>query len=204
MAFMVVKSMFGLSLTHLKLLGHMECIHVSSISLLVSIFVIICIVLRAMLCQSISFDLPSDLSLLRWITSMKPKLSIQVRNTLITSSYGPPNQILDVQPNNILLGIDDESILTEMEEDEISNPAPRKQLCDRTIYATRAMPLTSGEPNLADLGEARFAKEKQTGLIMPSVYRAPEVMLGMNWDNKVDIWAMGQMVSGPTGCSDIY
>lgn len=135
---------------------------------------------------------------------MKPKLSIRVRNTLITSSYDPPNQILDVQPNNILLGIDDESILAEMEEDEISNPAPRKQLCDRTIYATRAMPLTSGEPNLADLGEARFAKEKQTGLIMPSVYRAPEVMLGMNWDNKVDIWALGQMVSGPTGCSDIY
>ncbi|THC99191.1 hypothetical protein EYZ11_001366 [Aspergillus tanneri] len=60
----------------------------------------------------------------------------------------------DIQPNNILLGIDDESILAEMEEDEISNPAPRKQLCDRTIYATRAMPLTSGEPILADLGEA--------------------------------------------------
>ncbi|GFF88416.1 kinase-like domain-containing protein [Aspergillus lentulus] len=100
----------------------------------------------------------------------------------------------DVQPNNILLGIDDESILAEMEEDELSNPAPRKCLEDRTIYATRAMPLTGGEPILADLGEARLAEgnQKQTGLIMPSVYRAPEVMLGMNWDSKVDIWAVGQ------------
>ena len=94
----------------------------------------------------------------------------------------------------MLLGIDDESVLAEMEEDEVANPAPRKQLSDRTIYATRAMPLTRGEPLLADLGEARVAEEKQTGLIMPGVYRAPEVMLGMDWDNKVDIWALGQMV----------
>lgn len=76
----------------------------------------------------------------------------------------------------------------------MSNPAPRKQLRDRTIYATRAMPLTSGEPILADLGEAREAEEEQTGLIMPSIYRAPEVMLGMKWDNKVDIWALCQTV----------
>ncbi|OJJ36353.1 hypothetical protein ASPWEDRAFT_108523 [Aspergillus wentii DTO 134E9] len=98
----------------------------------------------------------------------------------------------DIQPNNILLGIDDESILLDMQEDEISNPAPRKQLSDRTVYATRAMPLTGGEPILADLGEARIAEGKKTGLIMPDVYRAPEVMLGMDWDSKVDIWALGQ------------
>ncbi|KAK1142858.1 hypothetical protein N8T08_007292 [Aspergillus melleus] len=55
------------------------------------------------------------------------------------------------------------------------------------------MPLTGGEPVVADLGEARIAEGKQTGLIMPSVYRAPDVMLGMPWDNKVDIWAVGQM-----------
>lgn len=59
------------------------------------------------------------------------------------------------------------------------------------------MPLTGGEPMLADLGEARLAEEKQTGLIMPNVYRAPEAMLGMDWDNKVDIWGLGQMVNLP-------
>ncbi|TQB70632.1 hypothetical protein MPDQ_000250 [Monascus purpureus] len=107
--------------------------------------------------------------------------------------YEPAGIDIHVQPNNILLGIDDDSILAGMEEDEISNPSPRKVLTDRIIYATRAMPLTDGEPILADLGEARLAKQKQTGLIMPSVYRAPEVLLGMEWDNKVDIWALGQM-----------
>jgi hypothetical protein len=39
---------------------------------------------------------------------------------------------------------------------------------------------------------------------MPRVYRAPEVMLGMNWDSKVDIWAVGQTVWIPTRCLEIY
>ncbi|KAE8148265.1 kinase-like protein [Aspergillus avenaceus] len=118
-----------------------------------------------------------------------------LRLVLIALDYLHQGSVIhtDVQPNNILLGIDDMSILAEMEEDEVSNPSPRKQISDRTIYATRAMPLTSGEPMLADLGEARLASGKQTGLIMPSIYRAPEVSLNMNWDNKVDIWGLGQM-----------
>ncbi|KAI9375122.1 kinase-like protein [Aspergillus egyptiacus] len=99
----------------------------------------------------------------------------------------------DVQPHNILLGIDDDSVLSQMEEEEISDPAPRKILHDRTIYAARGMPLTRGEPLLSDLGEARVAEGKQTGLIMPDAYRAPEVILGMEWDNKVDIWAVAQV-----------
>ncbi|KAB8202353.1 kinase domain protein [Aspergillus parasiticus] len=99
-----------------------------------------------------------------------------LRFVLIALDYLHQANIIhtDVQPNNILLGIDDDSILAEMEEDEISNPCPQKQLPSHTIYATRAMPLTSG-------------------LIMPNVYRAPEVLLGMDWDNRVDIWGVGQM-----------
>jgi hypothetical protein len=30
---------------------------------------------------------------------------------------------------------------------------------------------------------------------MPGIYRAPEVILEMDWDSKVDIWAIGVMVS---------
>lgn len=56
------------------------------------------------------------------------------------------------------------------------------------------MPLTGAEPTLSDFGEARLGEEKQSGLIMPSVYRAPEVMLDMSSNNKVDIWAVGQTV----------
>ncbi|RAK96409.1 kinase-like protein [Aspergillus ibericus CBS 121593] len=121
-------------------------------------------------------------------------LRVTVRFMLVALDYLHEAKVVhtDINPHNILLGIDDTSILTEMEEDELSNPAPQKLLSDRTIFATRAMPLSTGEPVLADLGEARIAQTTQTGLIMPSVYRAPEVMLGMQWDEKVDVWGLGQ------------
>lgn len=104
-----------------------------------------------------------------------------------------------MQPNNILLGVEDDSIFAEMERDESENPSARKQVDhDRFIYVSRSMPLTRGEPMLSDLGEARRAGEgspcKHQSLIMPTIYRAPEVMLGMEWDSKVDIWALGQTV----------
>jgi serine/threonine-protein kinase SRPK3 len=57
------------------------------------------------------------------------------------------------------------------------------------------MPLSTGLPVLCDLGEARFSIQKQRGDIMPGIYLAPEVILGMDWDSKVDIWAIGVMVS---------
>jgi hypothetical protein len=48
---------------------------------------------------------------------------------------------------------------------------------------------------LCDLGEARVGSHKYSGDIMPGIVRAPEVILGMEWDCKVDIWAIGIMVS---------
>lgn len=61
------------------------------------------------------------------------------------------------------------------------------------------MPYTLGPPILCDLGEARIGKAKHRGDIMPGVYRAPEVILEMEWDSKVDIWAVGVMVSASLG-----
>ena len=57
------------------------------------------------------------------------------------------------------------------------------------------MPLSTGLPIICDLGEARVGTKMHRGDIMPGIYRAPEVILGMDWDNKVDIWATGIMVS---------
>lgn len=56
------------------------------------------------------------------------------------------------------------------------------------------MPVTEGNPSLSDLGLALVGKEKYTGLVMPADTGAPEVMLGMQWDKKIDIWAVGMMV----------
>jgi serine/threonine-protein kinase SRPK3 len=57
------------------------------------------------------------------------------------------------------------------------------------------MPFIAGPPVLCDLGEARIGDQKHGGDIMPGIYRAPEVVLEMGWDYKVDIWAVGVMVS---------
>ncbi|KAM3421860.1 hypothetical protein BST61_g2237 [Cercospora zeina] len=94
----------------------------------------------------------------------------------------------DIQPKNILLGTLDDSAFTRFERDEREKPLPRKELSDRTIYVSHPMPLTKGPPLLCDLSEARFAEAQSNDLIMPDLYRAPEVILGMHWSYPVDLW----------------
>lgn len=83
-----------------------------------------------------------------------------------------------------------------MEQEEASRPLARKTLPDRTIYLSRPMRATQGNPVLCDLGSAR-ASPPCRGDIMPGVYRAPEVILGMPWSFEVDVWSVGVMVRAP-------
>lgn len=53
-----------------------------------------------------------------------------------------------------------------------------------------------GFPLLADFGEARLGNKENNDDIMPTPYRAPEVILRSNWDYKVDIWSVAMVVSG--------
>ena len=103
--------------------------------------------------------------------------------------------IPDISSNNILQGIEDSAILSQIEDDEIVRPIARKVLSDRHIYYSRPMPVNAGLPVLSDLGEARIGSHKHSGDIMPGIYRAPEVILDMDWDEKVDIWSIGVTVS---------
>ncbi|KAL4784407.1 kinase-like domain-containing protein [Aspergillus varians] len=100
----------------------------------------------------------------------------------------------DLQPNNILLGIKDDLILSNFEQAEFEAPVPRKTLEDRTIYVSRPLPISMGTPVLCDLGEARLGIDQQRGDSMPDIYRAPEVILDMMWDYKVDIWNVGMVI----------
>lgn len=72
-------------------------------------------------------------------------------------------------------------------------PSARKTLAERTIYESANMPITYGRPVICDFGCAHVG-QKGTEDIMPDTYRAPEVILGMGWNNKVDIWSVGMMV----------
>ncbi|KAB8205359.1 kinase-like domain-containing protein [Aspergillus parasiticus] len=50
-----------------------------------------------------------------------------------------------------------------------------------------------GMPILCDLGEARIG-DVHIGVIQPDLYRAPEVVLGVEWTSKVDIWNVGVLI----------
>ncbi|KAF2150845.1 protein kinase [Myriangium duriaei CBS 260.36] len=100
----------------------------------------------------------------------------------------------DLHPHNIFMGIQHNSILVRFEQDEAESPCPRKELEDRTIYISRPMRLSAGLPAISDLSEARFGDFENIDDIMPDVYRAPEVILGLNWSYPVDIWALGMVI----------
>lgn len=101
----------------------------------------------------------------------------------------------DIHTGNVLEGIEDESLLVKMEEDELGNaPCPRKNAGDRTIYATRHFRESVGQLYLCDLGEAVIGGENE-GRAMPTSYRAPEVILKMKWGHAIDMWSVGMMVS---------
>ncbi|KAI2001393.1 hypothetical protein LOY97_006509 [Ophidiomyces ophidiicola] len=104
----------------------------------------------------------------------------------------------------MLLDIDDRTVFSTFEDAEIEEPAPRKLLGDRTIYMSRRIPLTPRFPSITDFGEARIMSSGKLPWedVMPDVYRAPEIILRMPWDEKVDMWSIGlvcwDLVTGRT------
>ncbi|KAH7176296.1 kinase-like domain-containing protein [Dactylonectria macrodidyma] len=77
----------------------------------------------------------------------------------------------DISPNNIILGIHDEKILSQIEAAERDRSFPHKIRADRTIYQSRPLPIT-------------HVGDKHNGDVMADFYRAPEI----------DIWSMGVMI----------
>ncbi|KIX91893.1 uncharacterized protein Z520_12398 [Fonsecaea multimorphosa CBS 102226] len=101
----------------------------------------------------------------------------------------------DLSPNNILVGAD--AIATsKVEQAELASPSPRKVLADRTIYLSYTMPTTYNPPVITDFGAARLGDpgQKYSGDVMPGVFRAPEIIAGIEWDSKIDIWSVGVMI----------
>ncbi|KAI7313744.1 hypothetical protein KC315_g11571 [Hortaea werneckii] len=106
--------------------------------------------------------------------------------------------VIDINPSNIMLTIDDESLLPAFEQEEASNSSPRKVIDDtRTVYGSRKLGLPKdalwGQPVLCDFGEARTGPGPHKGLIQPELYRAPEVLFEMGWDSSADIWNVAVM-----------
>lgn len=97
-----------------------------------------------------------------------------------------------------MLAIKDDAIFMAFEQEEMDEPSLRKVDGERIIYASRALdvPDDASHNVLCDFGDAQFGAETYGGEVMPDLYRAPEIVLGIRWNEKIDIWAVGMMVSG--------
>lgn len=107
--------------------------------------------------------------------------------------------IQDIQEDNIMFAVAQSSEWQDVEEAEMADPSPRKVHKGHTVHSTRSLELpTPTTPVLCDFGEARFGKDEYTEDAMPDLYRAPEILLRIAWTEKIDIWALGLMVSKAT------
>lgn len=101
----------------------------------------------------------------------------------------------------MLLGMNEETSeqdLEKFEKDQLTSPGARKIDGDRVIYTSRPLvpPVYShGQPVLCDFGEARLGEYDNMADIQPYQYWALEVIFEIPWDEKVDIWNVGVMVS---------
>ncbi|KDQ16239.1 hypothetical protein BOTBODRAFT_107233 [Botryobasidium botryosum FD-172 SS1] len=106
----------------------------------------------------------------------------------------------DLKPGNILLGVENISVLDQVAQDEALDPSPRKAYDDRVVYLSRndfGHPKRSPrEPKIADFDAAVRGDGKQPlrHPIQPNLYRAPEVTLGAAWTYSADIWNLGMML----------
>lgn len=114
----------------------------------------------------------------------------------------------DIQAKNIIISAKDDSIFHEWEQEEANDPSPRKisdGANNYTVYQPRLFHPTKGWNRsfgmllLSDFREARLEKGVHDGLVQPDIYRAPEVILGLRWTSKVDIWNVGVLVGRSHG-----
>ncbi|CAK4033065.1 Serine threonine- kinase SRPK [Lecanosticta acicola] len=102
----------------------------------------------------------------------------------------------DLHEANIMLSVDDESYWDEMIELERQCPSPCKIVDGRHIYSSAdlEMPDEPGNAIICDFGDAHYGPGPFEIDVMPDLYRAREIILGIAWDAKIDIWAFALMV----------
>ncbi|KAI1347028.1 kinase-like protein [Xylaria sp. FL0043] len=96
----------------------------------------------------------------------------------------------DLHLDNLLISVTDASVMSAIEENEMKRPSARKLLNDRTIHISQTILGGGGPLTICDFGQARIGKTHR-GDAMPTQYRAPEIILDMEWGNAVDLWSVG-------------
>lgn len=96
-----------------------------------------------------------------------------------------------------MFGIDDETVFSDFEQQELRDPSPQKEIDGRMTYVSRdlRMPNTWGSPILCDFGSAVYGDVEHREDVQPDFYRAPEVIMQVPWSYKIDIWNAACMAS---------
>ncbi|KAF5711079.1 kinase domain-containing protein [Fusarium mundagurra] len=106
----------------------------------------------------------------------------------------------DIKDDNILVTIENDSVLADFVKNLTTNPQPRHVRTDdgRVIYLSQDDfgPLRGNMvlPALADFNQSFPGLDGNKGHLSPIQshrYRAPEVLLGCPWSYSVDIWNFG-------------
>ncbi|KAF5354138.1 hypothetical protein D9756_007129 [Leucocoprinus leucothites] len=100
-----------------------------------------------------------------------------------------------------------EQDLENFETAEMTSSTAHKIDSDRIIYVSRRLvpqKYSYGLPVLCDFGEAQFGEFDYLPDIQPYQYRAPEVILDIPWDEKVDIWSVGVMAWDLLGNGNLF
>ncbi|KAJ5415840.1 hypothetical protein N7465_004535 [Penicillium sp. CMV-2018d] len=104
----------------------------------------------------------------------------------------------DLKPDNIMIKVEDPSVLEESARDEYEHPLPQKSCSDgRTIYLSRndfgISEKTTGIIQITDFDLSVRGDKPNRGCIQAEIYRAPEVILDAGYSYSADIWSLGVM-----------
>lgn len=116
---------------------------------------------------------------------------------------------IDIKPDNIMVKLEDSSILQRDAENEFRNPLPQKHYEDgRIIYLARndygPLERLVGIVRITDFDLAVLGKTAHKGCIQAPAYRAPEVILDFGYVHSADIWSLGVMVRAICSCPFHY
>lgn len=108
----------------------------------------------------------------------------------------------DLKVENILIEIEDPSVLQDFARAQSSNPMARKTKDGHYVYLSHN---DFGElrsyyvlPKITDFGLAHKQEDDSVlnrHPIQPDEYRAPEVILGAGWTYSAGIWNLGLLIS---------